>query len=90
LPADIGHIDCEKGGRGDDRECSGDIGNEDILVIEEQWPTREDLERHIRSDRFKEILSLLESASRPPEVSFHEISKTTGMGTIKAARSEKG
>jgi quinol monooxygenase YgiN len=52
----------------------------------EEWSTRRDWERHLRSEGFKRLLILLELSARPPEVRFRVVSRTMGMEAIHAAR----
>jgi quinol monooxygenase YgiN len=68
--------------------CSRDIEDENVMVLEERWETRKDIERHIKSDGFRTILSLLEEAGETPVVEFHEVSATSGMETIGELRAE--
>jgi quinol monooxygenase YgiN len=50
----------------------------------EQWESKGDLERHIQSSLYRRILAAMEFASEAPEISFHEVSKSTGMDLIEA------
>jgi quinol monooxygenase YgiN len=68
--------------------CSRDIEDENVMVLEERWETRKDIERHIKSDDFRTILSLLEEAGETPVVEFHEVSATSGMEKIGELRAE--
>ena len=63
-----------------------DLHDENVIVLEEVWESRADLDRHIRSHRYRYILALMETASKPPEIRFHTISHTAGMEVVKAAR----
>ena len=63
-----------------------DLHDENLIILEEVWESRADLDRHIRSHRYRYILALMETASKPPEVRFHTISHTAGMEVVKAAR----
>jgi quinol monooxygenase YgiN len=68
--------------------CSRDIEEEGVMVLEERWETRKDIERHIKSDGFRTILSLLEEAGEKPVVEFHEVSGTSGIEKIGELRDE--
>jgi len=59
---------------------------EDIIMLEEFWKTREDLNRHLRSASYRNVLLVVEMASEEPEIKFHEISASTGVETIMEAR----
>jgi len=57
------------------------------LVLIEEWATREDLERHLRSDGFWRVLLLSESSSEPPEFSIDTVAAREGLDAIARARS---
>ena len=63
-----------------------DVNDEHIALLEELWLTLEDLLRHLKSEKFRKILLVIEMAMEPPEVRFDTIAKTSGMETIEAAR----
>jgi quinol monooxygenase YgiN len=56
-----------------------------VLYVE-QWHTKEELERHIRSDLYLRILAAIELSGEPPEISFHEVSETKGIELIEGLR----
>ena len=56
-----------------------------ILYVE-QWRTREELDRHIRSDLYFRILAAMELSGGPPEVYFDHVSTTEGMELIERSR----
>ncbi len=60
----------------------------EILYIEE-WRTKEELYRHIRSDLYFRVLAAMELALKTPELRFHEVSGPMGMELIKSLRSEE-
>jgi quinol monooxygenase YgiN len=60
-----------------------------VLYLD-QWLSKEDLNRHIQSPIFHDVLSAMELACEPPEISFHEISNTEGLKMIEALRMVKG
>jgi len=55
-------------------------------MFEEVWRTKEDLEVHIRSDEYLNLLLVLEMALKQPEIRFDTISSSTGIETIEKAR----
>jgi quinol monooxygenase YgiN len=67
----------------------GDLQDKKGLVLEEVWKAEEDLDLHIRSDEYPNLLLLLvlEMALKQPEIRFDTISSSTGIETIKKARS---
>jgi quinol monooxygenase YgiN len=65
----------------------GDLQEENVLMLEEVWRTEEDLEVHIRSDEYLNLLLVLEMGLKQPEIRFDTISSSTGIETIEKARS---
>lgn len=63
-----------------------DLQTEDAIFLEEVWESRADLDRHIRSDRYRYILAVMDIATEAPEVTFNTISPMGGMQIIRAAR----
>jgi len=66
--------------------CSRDIEDENVLVIEEEWATREDWERHVRSEGYKVTLSFLELASTQPDMRYYEVTEAEGIEKILKMR----
>ncbi len=63
-----------------------DVEVEPIIMLEQLWKSKEDLERHLRSEEFHKVLLVLEMSLDPPEVRFAEISRTSGLEAIEKAR----
>ena len=59
-----------------------------ILYIE-KWQTKEDMCKHIGSNLYLRILNAIELSNEPPEIFFHEGSKTIGMELIKSIRTAR-
>jgi quinol monooxygenase YgiN len=64
----------------------GDLQEKNVLMLEEVWRSEEDLELHLRSDEYHNLLLVLEMALKQPEIRFDTISSSTGMETIEKAR----
>lgn len=64
----------------------GDLQEEDVLMLEEVWNAEHDLERHIRSDEYRNLLLVLEMALKKPEIRFFTLLNATGIETIEKAR----
>lgn len=62
------------------------VEDADVILLEELWLNAEELHRHLRSDRYREVLLVVEMASESPEIRFDTIAKTSGMETIEEAR----
>ena len=63
-----------------------DAEDENQLLLVEQWTNLNRLRTHLRSDSFLVVLSALDYAIEPPEVSFDTITKTDGMDLVKVCR----
>jgi quinol monooxygenase YgiN len=59
--------------------------HEDLLLLEE-WQSRTDLEKHIRSDEFRKILAVMDLADESPKTRFYHVSSTEGFEVIEKAR----
>ena len=62
------------------------VGVEHVVMLEELWGREEDLERHLQSDEYRQVLLVVEVALEPPEIRFNTISHSTGFETIEKAR----
>ena len=51
-----------------------DLNNNRVLVLEEVWRTEEDLDLHLRSEEYRNLLLVLEMALELPEIRFDTIS----------------
>ena len=56
-----------------------------VLYVE-QWESKEHLNRHIQSNLYNRVFCAMDLASQAPEISFHDVSETTGMDMIEALR----
>jgi quinol monooxygenase YgiN len=63
-----------------------DLQEEDVLMLEQRWRSEEDLNRHLRSREYQNVLLLMEMAKSRPEVCFEKIARTSGLETVEAAR----
>jgi quinol monooxygenase YgiN len=62
-------------------------GQEDnALMFQQLWSDEENLERHLRSDEYRQVLLVLEMAMKQPEIRFDTILSSTGIETIERAR----
>ena len=63
-------------------------GVEDTLAImlEELWLSEEDVQRHLRSDKYHKVLLVVEMAAEPPEIRFDTIDHSAGVERIEQAR----
>ena len=64
-------------------EANGE--NQSILYME-RWKSVEELHRHIQSSLYRGVLTAMDLASGPPNVSYYEVSETKSMDLIAALR----
>ena len=65
-----------------------DDQDEHTILVEEFWKSQEELERHLRSAEYRNVLLVVEMAHEKPEISFCEFSGSTGVETIEKARTQ--
>ena len=58
------------------------VGGE-ALMFEEIWKDEKHLQKHLRSDEFRNVLLVVEMASKAPEIHFDRIAQSTGIESIK-------
>lgn len=56
-----------------------DVTNDHAFVYLVQWDSQEDLESHLRSERFRRLLPYIEMSVEPPVVSFGSIEHIRGI-----------
>ena len=61
-------------------------GEEDAVLLVEKWRSEDELNRHLRSPLYSRVLEAMELCREPPDVTFHEITATSGMEVIHALR----
>ncbi len=61
--------------------------NDDELILLEKWKSQQDLERHVRSDDFRKILTVMEAAKKKPEISFNTVASKAGLELVEKIRS---
>jgi quinol monooxygenase YgiN len=71
-----------------DCELYRDVLDETVLVFHDLWDDEEGLQRHLRSERYRDLLLVMEMARETPEVRFDEISHTSGLEAIERARTD--
>jgi quinol monooxygenase YgiN len=57
-----------------------------VFMLEEIWASKQALHRHLRSEKFRTVLLVIEMAAEAPEIRFDGVSHSTGISTIKKAR----
>ena len=66
-----------------------DIEDKNVFSLIAEWQNREDLEDHIKSDKFSVLLGTKSLLCEPPQIAIHTVSHSEGMETIHAARNKK-
>lgn len=62
------------------------IENKNLLNLLEEWQTRKDLDRHLKSEMFSVLLGAKSLLFHPPQIQIHTVSHSEGMETVKATR----
>jgi quinol monooxygenase YgiN len=57
-----------------------------LLTLIQIWDTRADLSRHVRSDRYRTVLAIMDSSVERPEVVFDTISEREGLEAVEKLR----
>lgn len=63
-----------------------DTQEERLILFEEMWSTQQDLDSHLRSEEYRNVLLVIEMADEKPEILFNPLADSTGVETIKKAR----
>jgi quinol monooxygenase YgiN len=66
-----------------------DATNDNAIIYLVQWDTQEDLESHLRSERFRRLLPYIEMSVEPPAVSFGSIEHIRGIEFLVEVLSAK-
>ena len=69
---------------------STDESDESLVRYEEEWATEAALRLHVRSERFTQILEVLESVPEAPRVQFDFVSQTRGLDYVEEVRKKNG
>ena len=64
-----------------------DIEDNNVLMLQEYWQDEKNLNLHVSSDEYRNLLLVLEMSLKQPEVRFDTISGSTGIDTIEKIRS---
>jgi quinol monooxygenase YgiN len=66
-----------------------DMENKNVFSLIQKWETREDLDDHIKSDRFSVLLGTKSLLCEPQQIEIHTVSHSEGMETVNAARRKR-
>ena len=56
------------------------------ILLEELWQNDEDLQCHLRSVKYRQVLLVIEMSVEPPEIRFDVIAHSSGVEVIEKAR----
>ncbi|MBN2427835.1 MAG: antibiotic biosynthesis monooxygenase [Deltaproteobacteria bacterium] len=68
--------------------CYVDIEAENILLFQEQWENREDLNTHLRSSHFSVLIGVMNLLDSEPDIRFNTIAATAGTEVLIEARAQ--
>lgn len=73
------------------RDCRllQDAEDEDVLTYLVRWDTKQDLEEHLRSERFRRLLPYIEMSREPPEVEICDFDRLGGIEFLVAVLASK-
>jgi quinol monooxygenase YgiN len=63
-----------------------DADDENVLTCIEEWESREQLDRHVRSEEYRTLLSVMDMSTVEPEVRFDTVVRTAGLDLIEDTR----
>jgi len=66
-----------------------DINDENVFSLIKEWETREDLDRHLRTDRFGVLLGTRILLNEQQSIQIHTISHSEGIKAVHAARGKR-
>jgi len=66
-----------------------DLEDNHVFSLIEEWETREDLDHHIRSERFSVLLGTRSLLAKPLEMKIHTVSHSEGAEGVNALRGKE-
>lgn len=63
-----------------------DVGERNTIFYWEEWQTREDLERHLDSPKYRQLLEIIELSAQKPEIRFFTVEKMEGLEVVETVR----
>jgi len=66
-----------------------DIEDENVFSMVQKWETREDLEHHMRSDRFSVLVGANILLKEQQNIKIHTVLHTEGNGIVNAVRGKR-
>lgn len=66
-----------------------DIENENVFSLVQEWETREDMEHHMKSDRFSVLLGTKILLNEQQDIQIHTVLHTEGNGIVNAVKGKR-
>ena len=63
--------------------------DKNVFSMITEWKNREDLDDHIKSDRFSVLLGTKSLLCEPQQIEIHTVSRSEGMETVNIARGKR-
>ena len=63
-----------------------DLHDRNVFIWMEEWHTRADLERHVKSPQYRKILAAFDMSEAQPDIRFDTVVETKGLQLIEEAR----
>lgn len=63
-----------------------EVDKRNTIIYWEEWQSREDLEKHIHSPKYRQLLEIIELSAQKPEIKFLTITKTEGLEVVETLR----
>ena len=63
-----------------------DLRAESVIGLAAAWDSEENLEQHVRSRHFWNLLALMEVSRRKPDIKFHLVDRITGLESVEQIR----
>jgi quinol monooxygenase YgiN len=57
--------------------------SDDEILLIERWDTKKNMEKHILSPIFHQLIEIMDFSTAPPELLFHQVSKTSGVDMVE-------
>jgi quinol monooxygenase YgiN len=64
-----------------------EIGNDESLMLYEEWDSQKSLDHHIQTSEFRKILATMELAKTAPQISFNNVDSREGFELVERLRS---
>ena len=62
------------------------VQDKNLLNLLEEWQTRKDLDRHLRSEMFSVLLGAKSLLFDPPQIQIHTVSHSEGIESVNTVR----